>query len=182
MSASDPEREGGPDAEHQPSEEPAPLDIDTAFAAIVAGWGEDPPDTAQWPALENLRDGERPSTADQADAGFGLGQEWPDASGAPMADAGRPPIGLPEVGGGLEPEEFVPPDPGPLPKGDALSRTAWAGVIGGPLFLLIAVIAWRSAPQLLLLAAIVAFVGGFVVLVSRMPKHREDDDDDGAVV
>ncbi len=178
MSASDPEREGGPDAEHQPpSEEPAPLDIDTAFAAIVAGWSEATPDTGIWPALENLADNESPTVTDiqDPDAGFGLGPDWPDA-------AGPAPVGRPDVSGGVELEEFVPPDPGPLPRGDLLSRTAWAGVIGGPLFLLIAVIAWRSAPPLLELLASVAFVGGFVILVSRMPKHRDDDDDDGAVV
>jgi hypothetical protein len=179
MSGTDPEREGGPDAEHQPpSEEPAPLDIDTAFAAIVAGWSEDNPDTGAWPALENLAEGESPTTGTGPDpTGFVPGQEWPDPAGGQL-----PTIGLPERSSVPDLEEFVPPDPGPLPRGDLLSRTAWAGVIGGPLFLLIAVIAWRTAPQLLELAAIVAFVGGFVILVSRMPKHRDDDDDDGAVV
>ena len=54
--------------------------------------------------------------------------------------------------------------------------------MGGPLFLLIAALFWRDLPQLLLLLAVAAFVGGFAVLVVRMPRDRADDDDDGAVV
>ena len=54
-------------------------------------------------------------------------------------------------------------------------------MIGGPLFLLMSVLAWRP-PQLFILIALAAFAGGFVTLVARMPKHRDDDGDDGAVV
>jgi hypothetical protein len=79
-------------------------------------------------------------------------------------------------------EGYVPPEPPPLPRGDLLTRLLWAGAIGGPLFLLIVAIAWRDAPRMLILAAVAAFVGGFVMLVVRMPHDREDDDDDGAVV
>jgi hypothetical protein len=81
------------------------------------------------------------------------------------------------------PEEgFVPPEPPPLPRGDLMTRALWAAVIGGPLFLLIAAVAWRDAPRILILAAVAAFVGGFVMLVVRMPHDRGEDDDDGAVV
>ena len=76
----------------------------------------------------------------------------------------------------------MPPDPGPIPRGDLVSRLAWAGVIGGPLFLLIATLARQDLPRTLLLAALAAFVGGFVALVARMPTDQPDDPDDGAVV
>ncbi len=80
-----------------------------------------------------------------------------------------------------EDERYVPPDPPPL-GGDLLARISWAAVLGGPLFLVLAVIFWRDLPRMLLLAALAAFVGGFVALVARMPRERGEDDDDGAVV
>ncbi len=79
-------------------------------------------------------------------------------------------------------EGYVPPEPPPLPRGDLVSRLAWAGVLGGPLFLLLAAIVWRELPKALLLAALAAFVGGFVTLVARMPGATPDEPDDGAVV
>ncbi len=79
-------------------------------------------------------------------------------------------------------EHFEPPDPPPIPRGDLYSRLAWAGVIGGPLFLLIAAIVGGDLPSMLIVTALVAFVAGFVTLVARMPGERSDDEDDGAVV
>lgn len=199
MSSSDPERDGGPDAEQPPSgtDGRVPLDIDTAFAAIVAGWADD--NTGDWPAEEDLSSGRHRRSDDPADspgpAGPGSSADSADPGGADegldgdnavvytgapigalLPSLGIPELDDPDIGG------FVPPIPPPIPRGDLISRLAWAGVMGGPTFLLAAVIAWRTAPQILVLAAVGAFVGGFVVLVSRMPKHRADDDDDGAVV
>lgn len=77
-------------------------------------------------------------------------------------------------------EGFVPPEPPPLPRGDLVSRLAWGGALGAPLFLLIAALFWRDAPEWLVGAAVVAFVAGFVALVVRMPDRS--DDEDGAVV
>jgi hypothetical protein len=199
--AGDSDREGGADAEHP--QQPDPLDVDAAFAAIIAGWADDAP--GEWPAEEDVAGGRHRRSEDpQAPAADG-----PDA----VTGAARPGPGLPDDPDQIDPldlfdqapkdrplipsielplndplelsestEGYAPPEPPPLPRGDLLSRLAWAGVIGGPIFLLITVIAWRTAPQLLVLAAIAAFVGGFISLVARMPKHRSDDDDDGAVV
>ena len=69
-----------------------------------------------------------------------------------------------------------------MPRGDLITRLAWAGVIGRA-----GVPAGRGdrladAPQMLVLTALAGFVGGFVILVARMPQDRDDDDDDGAVV
>lgn len=80
-----------------------------------------------------------------------------------------------------EDDGFVPPEPPPLPRGDLVSTMAWAGALGAPLFLLLAALFWRSAPTLLIGAAVAAFIAGFVALVARMPD-RSDDEDDGAVV
>jgi hypothetical protein len=80
-------------------------------------------------------------------------------------------------------DRFHPPDPPPLPRGDLVGRLAWAGVLLGPAFLLCAGLFWRGAPRLWLALAVLAFVGGFVTLVLRLPADRDDSDgDDGAVV
>lgn len=80
-----------------------------------------------------------------------------------------------------DPEAFVPPQPPPIPRPpDAVSRFAWAGVIGGPLvFLAAAVLGLGGTIQA---AGFLGFVAGFAVLVSRMKDSRDDDDADGAVV
>ena len=52
----------------------------------------------------------------------------------------------------------------------------------GPAFLLFAGLFWRDVGRLWLAIAAVAFVGGFVTLVLRLPQTRDDDGDDGAVV
>jgi hypothetical protein len=175
MSSSDPEN--GPDAESgaDGSGEQAPLDVDSAFAAIVAQWGTETP-TGSWPALEDLPAGEEETPPAPPD-------EVPSAPPPGMTTVGPRDVPLvPERAEAAEPESFVPPEPPPLPRGDAFTMLAWAGVLLGPVFLLVCVIAWKTAPQMYILAAVVAFIGGFVTLVSRMPKHRDDDDDDGAVV
>jgi hypothetical protein len=195
------------------------LDVDSAFAAIVAGWGQDEPGpgTGSWPVAEDLSEPDDPEPPGAPSAAAGR----PEPAGAPAggspsptalppaapaaddADDERPgenEIVLPAVVlGGMTsqtigprdvdpnapqpPEEgFVPPEPPPIPRGDLLTRLLWIGAIGGPLFLLVAAIAWQEAPRMLILAAVAAFVGGFVMLVMRMPHDREDDDDDGAVV
>jgi len=171
MSSHDPEREG--EVPQEEREDRPELDVDTAFAAIIAGWGETTePGRSTWPAAEDLATGEEaepqaaaPEPAERPSIVPGFGGPAPFTAGE-AEDAE---------------ERFVPPDPPPLPHGDLLSRLAWAGVVGGPLFLLIAALFWRDLPQLLLLLAVAAFVGGFAVLVVRMPRDRGDDDD-GAVV
>jgi hypothetical protein len=198
------------------------LDIDSAFAAIVAGWGDDDAGSqpGSWPVAEDVdtpggpagsptalpespvqpgSPGERPAhRADGArDDTAHDDQDQDDGPGRPDGDPVLPAIVL--GGGSLtsstigprdsDPnapvpaeEGFVPPEPPPIPRGDLMTRLLWGGAIGGPLFLLFAAIAWRDAPRMLILAAVAAFVGGFVMLVVRMPHDREDDDDDGAVV
>lgn len=78
-------------------------------------------------------------------------------------------------------EGYVPPEPPPLPRGDLVSTVAWVSALGAPLFLLLAALFWRTAPPMVVGAAVVAFIAGFVTLVVRMPD-RSEDEDDGAVV
>jgi hypothetical protein len=80
-------------------------------------------------------------------------------------------------------EHFVAPDPGPVLGGDPLLTMAWFAAVGMPVFLLVVVVAWPSAPPALIQAAAVVFVLGVVLLLWRMPHRRDDaDDDTGAVV
>jgi hypothetical protein len=79
-------------------------------------------------------------------------------------------------------ERFVPPEAPPITSTDLVSRLAWLGVLGGPLFLLVAALVSNALPAVVVLLALAAFIGGFVTLVVRLPRDRGDDGDDGAVV
>lgn len=156
------------------------LDVDTAFAAIIAHLRDEPAGgVGRWPAAEDLADGD--------DGTAGTAPE-PDDGPEPVREAvlSGPSANLFTAGSSREvvadDEGYVPPEPPPFPRGDLVSRLAWAGVIGGPLFLLLAAIVWQTLPKMLLLAALAAFVGGFVSLVARMPSEAPDEPDDGAVV
>jgi hypothetical protein len=81
-------------------------------------------------------------------------------------------------------DHYVPPPPPPLPKLDPLAKGAWAGLFGGPAFLLIATAVGWTVPAVAAFCAIAAFVGGFAILVLRMGGEPPQDSgpDDGAVV
>ena len=128
-----------------------------------------------------------------AGGSVGTPRSWPPAErerpGAPPEPpAGPPPAGPPDPGprdwaAAEEPDEgYVPPEPPPLPRGDVVSRLAWAGVLLGPAFLLLSALVWDGAGPVPLGLAALAFIGGFVTLVARLPARRDDEDDDGAVV
>lgn len=190
------DRDGSGEVPQEEREDRPELDVDSAFAAIVAGWGEPVAEGSRsWPEAEDVPPrpdrragrGER-AEGDPADGAASGGQDLDDEDGPVVRPVGGPLLpalpGEPTAELEDEPDRFVPPDPGPLPRGDLTTRLAWAGVAGGPVFLLLAALFWRELPQMLLMAAVVAFVGGFVTLVLRMPRDRSSsgDDDDGAVV
>lgn len=79
-------------------------------------------------------------------------------------------------------DHFVPDPPAPLPHIEPYKQLAWAGVIGGPLALLIAALTGLDLPEWLSWFAIVGFIGGFVTLVATMSDDDDWDPDDGAVV
>jgi hypothetical protein len=65
-----------------------------------------------------------------------------------------------------------------------VSRWAWAGLLGGPVFLFGAALSGAELPEWMAFGAVAAFVAGFVTLVARMKDRppRDSDGDDGAVV
>jgi hypothetical protein len=79
-------------------------------------------------------------------------------------------------------EHFEPPPPPPLPRGDAISRLAWTGLLGGPGYLVVSVLLGWGIHPLIGALAIGIFVGGFVTLIVRMRDDDEPRDDNGAVV
>jgi hypothetical protein len=83
-------------------------------------------------------------------------------------------------------DRYVPPPPAPLPKLDPVAKGAWAGLLGGPGYLLAATLLGWQISGIAAVIAIVAFIAGFALLVVRMGDRPGQDGDgdgnDGAVV
>lgn len=78
---------------------------------------------------------------------------------------------------------FVPPQPAPLPQLDLFTLLAWAGALLGPLLIVIGAFTGGLIPRWIIGIAVAATIGGFVLLVSRLPRRGEaDPEDNGAVV
>lgn len=79
---------------------------------------------------------------------------------------------------------YVPPPLPPQPNLDPVAKGAWTALFGGPGYLLLAAILGWQTPGWAQLAAVLAFVVGFVVLISRLGDgpSRRDGPDQGAVV
>jgi hypothetical protein len=162
---------GAPGAPHDDD-----LDVDSAFADIVAGFHTTGSGVGRWSAdseVDELTDSPGSSTNTAGPAYTG----WEDVL-RPVPGGSQEPVETPD------PEDrFVPPPPPPLPRGDKRSRASWAAVLGGPAVLFGAAIFGWQLSNLVLLIAVVAFLAGFVSLVASL-KDRPDDDgtDDGAVL
>jgi hypothetical protein len=183
----DGDREGPGDAAPGEREDRPDLDVDAAFAAIVADFGRPLPfGVGPWPAAEDVEPDSPPA------AGSDTTTVFPDpARLRPTARGprhrlpdGSPDGADPDSSSVEDPEDrFVPPEPPPITSTDLGSRLAWLGVLGGPLLLLVAALTWSHLPTLLVILALSAFVGGFITLVARLPRERDGDGpDDGAVV
>ena len=149
-----------------------------AWATLVAGFDDPAPDEVpRWPASEDV-----PAEVDT------------DPDAAARGRVLRPAettIGFEELRDVVDaaprddPEEhFQPPTPPPIQLPDTISRAAWAALLGGPLFLILATIFDLDISGWVGLLALGAFVGGFVTLVARMEDRPPNDlgGDDGAVV
>ncbi|HYJ68629.1 MAG TPA: hypothetical protein VEX15_13315 [Nocardioidaceae bacterium] len=163
-----------------------PEDVDAAFARLVAGYDTDPDAPADgddeerpWPAAEDVHEpadphpppGEPPE-ADEPDipigAGLVISSTDPLNTEATWEDEGH----------------FVPPSPPPIPRLEPLMLLAWVGVLGSIAVAVFATLVGWVIPRLLLLAMVVGFIGGIVVLIARISRDPTDPDhpDDGAVV
>ncbi|MFB7506772.1 hypothetical protein [Streptomyces broussonetiae] len=193
MAEHDSDREG-----REPDDQGAPFDEDAAWRAIVAGFGEEPPDppgAKPFKPVEDLALLEKDTAADTPQDGR---SEKDDSAGPPPArPLGSSVTFAPGIGPrdhkAPEPSEddfdeddeghFVPPEPPPLPTADTTAKFAWLGVVGGPVLLLLAVLLGWDMTWWLTTLGIGGFLGGFATLVVRMRTDDEDDDPGrGAVV
>ncbi|QIP86906.1 hypothetical protein GLX30_26005 [Streptomyces sp. Tu 2975] len=190
--------------QHDADREPQPIDEDAAWAAIVAGYGEepaDPPGAKPFKSVEDLAllESDMNDTPDPGPAPAGRPDDDKPALGSSVTFA--PGVGGPRDYQVVEPPDgdiddgdgdgdgdeghFVPPEPPPLPEADATSKFAWLAVIGGPVLMLIAVILRWNMTWWLTTLCVGGFLGGFATLVARMSHGDDDENDDpgrGAVV
>jgi hypothetical protein len=136
-----------------------------------------------WPAREDLPDPGPVAAEMSAD---------PDDPGRGASDGLAPPDRARIIRYAVDPRSYSPPEevdepyvPDSLPpaKMDAISKGAWAALICGPGYLLVGTLLGWTISGTQALAAIAAFIGGFVILVMRMGNRPpRDEDDDGAVL
>ncbi|MBV7694849.1 hypothetical protein [Streptomyces sp. TRM70350] len=178
----------------EPGEQHVPFDEDAAWAAIVAGFGEEPPDPPGAKPFKSVEDlallesetndgageaGERePEPEKEAPKPLGGSVTFAPGVGAGPRDYSPPEPSDEDLGEDDE-GHFVPPEPPPLPAADATAKFAWLGVLGGPVLLLLAVLLGWDMTWWLTTLGIGGFLGGFATLVMRMRTDEEDDDDPG---
>jgi hypothetical protein len=82
-----------------------------------------------------------------------------------------------------EDEAYKPERLPPPARMDPVSKGAWVALIGGPGYLLLGTVLQWTISGTEALAAIGAFIAGFVILVVKMgDRPPRDDNDDGAVL
>ncbi|WP_460064664.1 hypothetical protein [Streptomyces sp. YKOK-I1] len=188
------EREGldGQDARRgqEPEEQNVPFDEDAAWAAIVAGYGDEPPDPPGAKPFKSIEDLALLETRTNEDEPRDSGEEQEPKPAKPLGSSVSfaPGVG-PRDYSAPEPAEedfdeedeghFVPPEPPPLPAADTTAKFAWLGVVGGPLLLLLAVLLGWDMTWWLTTVCVGGFLGGFATLVVRMRPDDEDDGDPG---
>ncbi|MGW0880895.1 hypothetical protein [Streptomyces sp. NPDC002671] len=168
--------------DREPDEQGVPFDEDAAWRAIVAGYGEEPPDPPGARPFKPVEDLALPEmvTDDSAEEqpARPLGSSVSFAPGVGPRDYTAP---EPSDDDFDEDDEghFVPPEPPPLPATDTTARFAWLGVVGGPILLLLAVLFGWEMTWWLATLGIGGFLGGFVTLVARMRTDEDGHDDPG---
>ncbi|MFI9624315.1 hypothetical protein [Streptomyces sp. NPDC052042] len=188
---------GAPEGRSADGPGPGRLDEDAAWQAIVAGYGEEPPDPPGARPFRSVEDlaGLEDDRSGVLDPDKGIDKK---ATRPPQRPLGSSIVFAPGVGGPRDYElakpkdddfddtdegHFVPPEPPPLPEADATTRFAWLAVIGGPVLMLLAVLLRWEITWWLGTVCVVGFVGGFITLVARMGDDEEDDGSGrGAVV
>ncbi|MEU0006361.1 hypothetical protein ABZ079_19355 [Streptomyces sp. NPDC006314] len=169
--------------EERDDEQGVPFDEDAVWRAIIAGYGEEPPDppgSRPFKSVEDLALIEKDAESDRDDSAEAqpvrpLGSSVSFAPGVGPRDHTAPEPSDDDFGEDDE-GHFVPPEPPPLPAADTTAKFAWLGVVGGPVLLLLAVLLGWDMTWWLTTLGIGGFLGGFATLVMRM---RTDDDEDG---
>jgi hypothetical protein len=171
MNADRPEPTPPEDPDHR-------LDIDAAFAEIVAHWEPSAPEETEpdpEPVAEEPTPRPAPAPAPEPRDDETLRelfrpawQEEPHHSEASWDDEGH----------------FVPPPPPPLPPVEPRRKLAWGALLAGPLVALLSFALGVRLPGWATVGLVMGFVGGFVYLVATMRATRDEGwpGDDGAVL
>jgi hypothetical protein len=167
-----------------PEEKGVPFDEEAAWAAIVEGYGQEPPDppgarpyasVEDLAALETGKAGEEEAKPAPASSGLGGSVAFAPGVGPRDHSPAEPDEDDPHDGDG----HFVPPEPPPLPAADTTAKFAWLAVVGGPVVLLLAVLLGWDMTWWLATVGVGGFLGGFTTLVTRMRTDDEEGDDPG---
>lgn len=155
---------GSSDASRDPDQSAGGVLVDDdTWAGIIASYR----------AESAARPGEPEVSAPVADP---PAAEWPEVAERAAATPARRVTDDPG-------DHYEPPPPPPLPLADTTTRMAWAGLIGGPLLLLLSTILDWNLASWAQVVGVAATVVGFVTLVARMKDGGDDSDSDhGAVV
>lgn len=171
----DREDEGAAPQEEEPQK--APLDEDAAWAALVAGYDEEP-GTADWPEAENVTDGDSSAGADPTDPAAVRTAPPPAERSIVIHPVIRGPRDYELPDDDEEDAHYVPPEPPPLPEADVTTKFAWLAVLGGPLLLIALVLFQMDITWWQATLGVGGFLGGFATLVSRMRTAEDDEEDD----
>ncbi len=189
---------GGPGASGDAAGGPGAGGDEAAWQELVARYDRPagPPDAAPWPDRESLA----PPARDQGPTGYSPGAVGDRARvirpaatpPVPAAPASSPPVGASSAhdagpdddAGDTTEEHYVPPPPPPLPHLDPVTKGAWAALFGGPTYLLLTSFLGWTVPGWAALLAVMAFVGGFAVVVLRLGDgpSRGAGPDNGAML
>ncbi|CAM5302583.1 hypothetical protein SVIOM342S_04486 [Streptomyces violaceorubidus] len=173
--------DGGPEAQD------VSFDEDAAWAAIVAGYGEEPPDPPGSKPFKSVEDLAllEPEVNDEKPFG-GPARLGPAAGRLRRLRARRRPPGpharravRRRLRRGRRGPLACRPSRHRCPTPTLTAKFAWLGVLGGPVLLLLAVVLGWDMTWWLTTLSIGGFLGGFATLVMRMRTGDEDDDDPG---
>jgi hypothetical protein len=160
------------------------FDHDAMFAEIVAHMNDEAaePERAAVPPDEGTATDNEAADDTGADQPPGDDRSHIDQSPGPPTPGQPQALPVPQVWRAHEvdddhEEHFEPRPVAPLPVGDLQFWAIIAGMGGGPLLLLYLVLFNREAGGYWIPAAIAMSVGGFALLVSRLPGNQGDDDD-----
>jgi hypothetical protein len=149
--------------------------VDRAFAELVAGFHltadrREPPEAAheEW-------DGPATGRTPAPGSVFELPTPLPPAAPPPALPAPDP-IDEPQPA-----DRYEPGPPPPLPRPAWPVLVGWIG-LGYAVLTVLAVAIGIELPRWAGWAGIIGFVGGFALLVSRLPRQRPPDAGDGAVL
>jgi hypothetical protein len=148
----------------------------------------DPADAAPWPDRESLAPPARDQEAASHSPGAGDRARVIRPAATPPVPAPASSPGRPSEADGAAPEDaedhYIPPPPPPLPHLDPIAKGAWTALFGGPAYLLLTSFLGWSVPGWAALLAVMAFVGGFAVVVLRLGDgpSRGSGPDNGAML